>query len=75
MTQKSMRKKTTSIPVNQFRDNSNTGIVIEKISFEDLPDLAEWDQPERHDRHSFFLLEKGSVTIEIDFEKYEIKYH
>jgi AraC family transcriptional regulator, transcriptional activator of pobA len=68
-----MHKNKTSIPVNYFGGEYDSGIVIEKISFEDLPDFEEWVQPERHDRHSFFLLEKGSVTIEIDFQKYVIK--
>lgn len=67
-----MRKKPASIPVNKFGDEHNAGISIERISFEDLPALGEWEQPERHDRHSFFLLENGSVTIEIDFQKHEI---
>lgn len=67
-----MRKKATSIPVNNF-GGLHSGIVIEKISFEDLPDFEEWAQPERHDRHSFFLLEKGRVVIEIDFQQHEIK--
>lgn len=68
-----MRRKTTAIPVNQFRGEVDTGILIDKIAFDNLPDLADWGQPERHDRHSFFLLEQGAVTIEIDFQKYEIK--
>ena len=67
-----MPKKTTSIPVNNFGGEFNFGVFIEKIAFEDLPDFEEWGQPERHDRHSFFLLERGSVTIEIDFEQYTI---
>jgi len=68
-----MPKKTTSIPVNQFGGGPDTGIVIEKIAFKNLPVLEEWDQPERHDRHSFFLLEKGTITMEIDFKKYKIR--
>jgi AraC family transcriptional regulator, transcriptional activator of pobA len=51
-------------------------MVSEKLGlmvFDDLPDLREWVQPERHDRHSFFLLENGTVTMEIDFQKYAIK--
>ncbi|QJD98334.1 helix-turn-helix domain-containing protein [Mucilaginibacter robiniae] len=67
-----MRNKNGSIPVNRFGDELDTGISIERISAEILPDLGEWQQPERHDRHSFFLLEQGSVTIEIDFQRYEI---
>ncbi len=68
-----MRKKSTSIAVNQFRGEPNSAIVIEKISFNDLPDIDEWEQPERHDCHSFFLLEKGTVSMEIDLKKYKIK--
>jgi AraC family transcriptional activator of pobA len=68
-----MPKKIQTIPVNQFGDEPGAGISIEKISFENLPDLGEWEQPERHDRNSFFLLEKGSVTMEIDFECYKIQ--
>ncbi|BAV06459.1 AraC-type DNA-binding protein [Filimonas lacunae] len=65
-----MRKNAGAIPVNNFGSESDGGIAIERISFESLPDLGEWEQPERHDRHSFFLLEKGSVTMEIDFQQY-----
>jgi len=68
-----MGKKTASIPVNNFGGEFDAGIVIEKIAFTNLPNLAEWGPAERHDRHSFFLLEKGTVTMEIDFQKYEIK--
>lgn len=67
-----MPRKTQPIPVNQFGDESGVGISIERLSFENLPDLGEWEQPERHDRHCFFLLEKGSVNMEIDFECHHI---
>lgn len=68
-----MRKKTEFIPVNYFDDDDNSGISIEKISITDLPAFEEQDHSHRHDRHSFFLLESGTVHIEIDFQKYEIK--
>jgi AraC-like DNA-binding protein len=68
-----MRKKTISIPVNHFGDEYSPGISIEKISLDDLPDFEGEEQSERHDRHTFHLLEKGTITIEIDFKKYEIK--
>jgi AraC-like DNA-binding protein/mannose-6-phosphate isomerase-like protein (cupin superfamily) len=67
-----MRHKSGTIPVNKFRGESGEGVTIERIAFEHLPDLGEWQQPERHDSHSFFLLEKGSVTMEIDFKQHEI---
>jgi AraC family transcriptional activator of pobA len=62
-----MPLKKQAIPVNQFGDESGAGISIERISFDGLPDLGEWQQPERHDRHTFFLVESGEVMIEIDF--------
>ena len=76
-----MRKKPTSIPVNKMTDNIGGDISIEKTSFKDfrIPDkvppeiLEEAKQEHRHDRHSFFLLESGTVHIEIDFQKYKIK--
>lgn len=68
-----MPKKAEPIPVNQFGDESGIGFSVERLAFENLPDLGEWEQPERHDRHSFFLLEQGSVTIAIDFERYEVQ--
>lgn len=67
-----MPRKTQPIPVNKFGDESDAGISMERLSFENLPDLGEWEQPERHDRHSFFLLEKGNLNMEIDFECYRI---
>jgi AraC family transcriptional activator of pobA len=68
-----MRKKTTSIPVNHFGSEYGAGISIEKMSFKDLPDFVGEMQSERHDRHTFHLLETGIITIEIDFQKHEIK--
>ncbi len=56
-------------------------IVIERTDVENLlasykpasADPEEGQHAHRHDRHSFFLLERGSVTIEIDFQKYKMK--
>jgi len=51
------------------------GIAIEKISFNvnDIPVMEAARQSHRHDSHSFFLLESGTVSIEIDFQKYMIR--
>ncbi|KLT63744.1 helix-turn-helix domain-containing protein [Pedobacter sp. BMA] len=68
-----MPGKTPSIPVKHFGDEYDLGLSIERFSFEDLPDMGEWEQPERHDRHSFFLIEAGSVALEIDFKRYDIQ--
>lgn len=67
-----MRKKTQSIPVNHFDDEYNSGISIERLSIQDVP-VFEGEPSHRHDRHSFFLLENGTVSIEIDFQKYKMK--
>jgi AraC family transcriptional activator of pobA len=76
-----MRKKNKSIRVNTMTDNFGGDISIEKIAVKDLQalenasenDLENAEQSHRHDRHSFFLLESGTVSIEIDFQKYDIK--
>lgn len=70
-----MPKKNTSIPVNPMAEEFGEGIAIEKISFdvEDLHVMETAKQSHRHDGHSFFLLEKGTIAIEIDFQKYIIK--
>lgn len=59
-------------------DNFGGGISIERISLNELlsldtTDLEEAKQPHREDRHAFFLLESGTVHMEIDFKKYKIK--
>lgn len=68
-----MAKKTTSIPVNYFDEGENIGITLERILIGELEMFAEAAEAHRHDFHSFFLLEKGTVTIEIDFKKHHIK--
>ncbi|WP_460473244.1 helix-turn-helix domain-containing protein [Emticicia fontis] len=68
-----MRKKRQYIPVNTMNDDFGTGIIIDRLAFTDLPDFAEWGHAERHDRHSFFLMEKGTVSMEIDFQRYTFK--
>ena len=66
-----MPKKKNSIPVNHFGDDS--GISIEKMSVERLPVSEEAVQSHRHNRHAFFLLDSGKVSIEIDFQEYTIE--
>ena len=67
-----MPKKTT-IPVNHFVTEDNKGISIERISMEEINTFKEDNTAHRHDCHSFMMLEKGSVSIEIDFRKHRIK--
>lgn len=68
-----MRKKITSIPINHFGNEQNAGISVERVSTEELRVFMEVEEAHRHDYHSFFFLEKGTVSIEIDFKKYNIK--
>jgi len=51
------------------------GIVIERLFLKDLPTAGIEDAQKSHreDGHSFFLLESGKVSIEIDFKRYEVK--
>jgi AraC-like DNA-binding protein len=68
-----MHRNIGKIPVNSFANEPGERITIDRISFESLPPLGEWEQPERHDRHSFFLLERGHIRLEIDFQIYELQ--
>ena len=54
-------------------DDFGGDISIEKIAVNDLRTFTEAKQSHRHDRHSFFLLESGTVDIEIDFQQYKIE--
>ncbi|MBE7174390.1 MAG: helix-turn-helix domain-containing protein [Williamsia sp.] len=56
-------------------DKSGKGIAIERLYFKDFRAVAieEAKQSHREDGHSFFLLEKGTVSVEIDFQKHTIK--
>lgn len=75
-----MPKKPGSIPVNSMTNTFGSGISIERLSIDDKSSLQEasskafdeGNSAHRHDGHSFFLLEEGTVTIEIDFEHYII---
>lgn len=76
-----MSKKRESIPVNAMTDNFDGDISIERICIDDLLTLDKENSPtfeeatgtHRHDSHSFFLLESGTVQLNIDFQKYSIK--
>lgn len=75
-----MPKKAKSIPVNTMANEFGVGIAIEKMFFKNLRnlnsvslnDLEEAKLAHRHDGHSFFLLESGSISVEIDFQKYTV---
>nr|WP_293844039.1 helix-turn-helix transcriptional regulator [uncultured Arsenicibacter sp.] len=74
-----MAVKTKAIPVNRMTDDLGTGIAIEKITFQQLSSIDEVTAVEedrlahRHNTHTFHLLQKGTVTIDIDFQQYTME--
>lgn len=74
-----MRKKLDSIPVNSIANAFGTGIFIGKMSIKDFQSYEHFEefdnikQSHRDEYHLFFLQEKGTTTIEIDFRKHTIK--
>jgi AraC family transcriptional activator of pobA len=67
-----MPKKSKSIPVNTMSDESGAGIAIDRLSFTDPKIFEGAERSHRHDCHAFFMVESGSIVIEIDFQKYSI---
>jgi AraC family transcriptional regulator, transcriptional activator of pobA len=67
-----MSQKTPSIPINALAPTFNTGIIIHKVEEGNLVHLNEANHSHRHDYHIFFLLKKGEIEMEIDFEKQRI---
>lgn len=66
-----MHKKNKSIPVNTII--ADEGITIEKVSVKDIRTFKELEQSHRDNYHSFFIQEKGTTLIEIDFQKHKMK--
>lgn len=67
-----MPKKITSIPVSLMANEYGAGIAVERLSFADMGIFGEAERSHRHDGHAFFLMESGSISIEIDFQKYTV---
>jgi len=67
-----MPKKNNSIPVNLMANEHGEGIAVERLAFADMQIFGEGERAHRHDGHSFFLLERGTITVEIDFNKYSL---
>ncbi|SFB98912.1 AraC-type DNA-binding protein [Flagellimonas taeanensis] len=68
-----MREKTKTIPIKIMDDAFNTGVVIGKIALKDLNQFKAAAESHRDNYHLFFLQEKGTTSIEIDFHTYTIK--
>ncbi|MCF0055323.1 AraC family transcriptional regulator [Dyadobacter sp. CY356] len=68
-----MPKKAAFIPVNTMAEKFGAGIAIGKASIKDLRTFEQAEHLHRDDYHLFFLQEKGSTPIEVDFQKHTIK--
>lgn len=74
-----MLKKSNSIPVNPVIPEFNEGIFVDRVTSEDFHFYETFKgfdiikQSHRDEYHLLFLQEKGTISIEIDFEKYTIK--
>jgi len=68
-----MQKRSKAIPVNARSDGGGDGVLITRIVFDGKPGIQEVEQSHRDDWHLFLLQEKGTTTLEIDFERHQIK--
>ena len=68
-----MSEETKSIPVKTMDGKFKGGVVIAKMTFNDLKEFKEAAASHRDDYHLFFLQEKGTISIEIDFHTFTIK--
>jgi AraC family transcriptional regulator, transcriptional activator of pobA len=72
-----MPKNNNQIPVNSMADNFSQGISVDKINikksdFKTAEQYEKATQSHRDEGHVFHMVEKGTVLIEIDFQKYKI---
>ncbi|PQA59739.1 AraC family transcriptional regulator [Siphonobacter curvatus] len=65
-----MREKSNPIPVNVLSTEVDEGIFIARSSTHGPPEFKEVERSHRDSGHCFFLQEKGTTTIEIDFQEY-----
>ncbi|TRX43062.1 AraC family transcriptional regulator [Flavobacterium restrictum] len=68
-----MPKKSNHIPINTMVDMFGAGIAIGRASITELQTFEVAEQSHRDDYHLFFVLEKGNLSFEIDFQKYNAK--
>lgn len=69
---KARLKKAEPVPVNDFEAPDHAGVFIERRVLDGLGNVKGLGQSERHDRHTFHLLEKGTMTLDIDFQSYHL---
>lgn len=66
-------RKHISIPIRPLDHQPSLGVVIKRLS--DIAELRsqETEQSHRHDFHGFLVIEKGTVDLEIDFQRYRLE--
>lgn len=72
-----MSKRKHDIPVNSMAEDFSRGISIDKLSIKksDLIKSGQYKlatQSHRDEGHTFHIVEKGTVSIEIDFKQYKV---
>ncbi|WP_298735636.1 AraC family transcriptional regulator [uncultured Chitinophaga sp.] len=72
-----MSRKNNNIPVNSMADDLSRGISIEKLSIKssDFKTPRQYEEATRSHRdegHTFYIIEKGAILIEIDFQQHRV---
>lgn len=67
-----MRRKATSIPVNTLPAGIREGIIIANTTVNGLPESQHVERSHRDNGYLFILQEKGTTSIEIDFQQHTI---
>ncbi|MGO1597429.1 MAG: AraC family transcriptional regulator [Sphingobacterium sp.] len=65
--------KQTTIPINRMADRSDQGVLITRISVNELESYEEIKQAHRDDFYLFCLQEEGTTSFEIDFQKCRVE--
>jgi AraC-like DNA-binding protein/mannose-6-phosphate isomerase-like protein (cupin superfamily) len=67
-----MPENNKSFPINTMVDMFGAGVAIRRASITHLQTFEIAEQSHRDDYHLFFLMEKGKLSFEIDFKKYNL---
>ncbi len=65
-----MLKKTKSIPIHSLSDENDIGIMVGKMSAQDIS-LEQTNYAHRHDFHFFIVQVEGTISFEVDFKKFD----
>jgi AraC family transcriptional activator of pobA len=68
-----IRQKDKSLPINTMVDHFDGGISIKRATIRHLQNFDVAAHPHRDDYHLFYLQEKGTTPITIDFQKHSLQ--